>query len=263
MNNILLAVVIIGGIGLFFGIILAIAGIVFEVKKDERITDICDVLPGANCGACGYTGCMAYASAIVTDNAPSNCCSVGKDPVAQKIADIMGVDAKAVEPKYAVVLCDGDCNKAKDKYEYAGVMDCVLASKLAGGAKECENGCLGLGTCVSVCKFDAISIVDGIAVVDPDKCTACGQCVIHCPKHIIEIIPAKNNYFVKCINNDKGAFTNKYCQTGCIGCKICEKACPIDAIHVNDNIAKIDYSICKNCGVCADKCPKKIIHTLM
>ncbi|MDY3929622.1 MAG: RnfABCDGE type electron transport complex subunit B [Clostridia bacterium] len=259
ITNIILAVVIVGVTGLVFGCLLAFASVIFAVKKDERETKILEILPGANCGACGYAGCSAYAAAIVNDNAPVNSCSVGKDAAAQKIGKIMGVKAESIEPMTATVMCGGDCSTAVKKYEYEGIHDCLAASKLAGGPKACPNGCLGFGNCAIACPFDAISIESGIAVIDENKCQACGLCIKKCPKHIIKLVPKKNKYWVLCSNSEKGALTNKYCSAGCIGCRMCEKVCPVGAIKVTDNFAEIDYSICINCGECANKCPKKAI----
>ena len=259
INNIINAVVIVGITGLFFGCVLAFASIVFNVKKDEREEEILKNLPGANCGACGYAGCSAYAAAIVNDNAPVNSCPVGKDAVANKIAEIMGVKSEAVEAKVAKVMCGGDCEKAKDKYIYHGNSDCISAARLGGGPKECTYGCLGLGTCVKECPFEAIEIVNGIAVVIEEKCQACGVCVSKCPKNIIQLVPALKKVYVNCSNKDKGALANKVCTSACIGCKICEKECPTNAITVQNNCAVIDYSLCTDCGLCAQKCPKKAI----
>lgn len=258
--TIILPIAIVGGTGLLFGCLLAFASIIFKVSKDDRIEQIEAVLPGANCGACGYAGCSAYAAAVVENGASVSSCSVGKDAVAKKIATIMGKEAEKVEPKVARVMCAGKCGIAENKYEYAGIADCAAAAKLAGGAKACPNGCLGLGSCLRVCKFGAISIVDGIAYIDEEKCTACGQCLKTCPKHIITFVPLANKVWVPCMNTEKGAETNKYCKTGCIGCKMCEKACPVEAIKVDENHAHIDYDKCISCGLCADKCPKKLIH---
>lgn len=259
MSGIIQAILIVGGTGLIFGAILAFASFIFHVEEDERIGQIAAELPGANCGGCGYAGCSAYASAVVSHGAPVNACSVGKASLAEKIAAIMGVDAVASEPTSARVLCNGTCSVALDKYEYAGISDCASANKLAGGRKSCPNGCLGLGSCAEVCQFDAISIVDSIAHINPEKCVSCGKCVEACPKKIISIMPLAQKYFVKCSATTPGAATNKNCSVGCIGCKICEKNCPTQAIKVENNLAVIDYSLCTSCGLCAEKCPKKII----
>ena len=260
MSEILIPVAIVGGTGLLFGCLLAFAAIIFKVDKDSRIEMIEDTLPGANCGACGFAGCSAYAAAIVENGASVSSCSVGKDAVANRIAEIMGVKAEKVEPKVARVMCVGKCSVADNKYEYYGIEDCVAAAKLAGGAKTCPNGCLGLGSCVKVCKFDAISVEENIAVIDENKCTACGQCLKACPKSVIEFVPLSNKVWVPCNNTEKGADTNKYCRVGCVACRLCEKNCPGEAVTIVNNHAVIDYSKCISCGLCADKCPKKLIH---
>ncbi len=259
MGQIISAVLIVGITGLIFGIILALASVIFAVKQDDRIDKISEVLPGANCGACGYAGCSGYAEAIVNSCAPTNLCSVGKNPVALKISDIMGCNADEVVEMKAKVMCAGTCEHASEKYIYHGAPDCRAAAKLSGGAKVCTYGCLGLGTCALVCDFDAISIADGVALIDEEKCTGCGKCKNVCPKNIIEIVPKNTMAHVLCKNKDKGAMVNKYCSIGCIACKICEKNCPKEAILVIDNCAVIDYSKCTGCGICAEKCPKKVI----
>lgn len=259
MSNIITAVLVVGIIGLVFGLLLALAAVIFKVEVDERIEKIEEILPGANCGACGYAGCSAYAHAIVEAGAPLDACSVGKDNTAQQIGGIMGKAVAAKEPKVARVLCGGDCEKAKKKYEYYGTLDCNAANKLAGGQKACPDGCLGFGTCRDVCKFGAISVINGIAVIDEEKCTACGMCVKACPKHIIELMPKDMKVAVLCKNRQEGKVVNAICEAGCIACKICEKNCPFEAIAVNGNLAEIDYEKCKSCGICATKCPKKVI----
>lgn len=262
MNSIVSAVLTVGIIGLVFGCLLAYASVIFRVDVDERIGKIEEILPGANCGGCGYAGCSAYAKAVVEDGAPINCCSVGKETAADAIGEIMEKKAEKQEPKTARVMCGGTCEKAKNKYEYFGVEDCAAAARLAGGPKACTEGCLGFGTCTKVCNFGAISIVDGIAAVDEEKCTACGMCEKACPKHIIEIIPKNKKVSVICRNRNKGQEVNKYCSAGCIACKICEKNCPFEAITVEDNLAVIDYNKCKSCGICAAKCPKGVIKKI-
>ena len=260
MNSILIPALVMGVIGLVLGAILALASKIFAVETDEKAQAITEVLPGANCGSCGFAGCSAYAASVSSGNAKVNCCSPGGQAVADKIAGIMGVSAEAVEEKTAVVMCSGTEEAAKDKYTYFGETDCVALSRLQGsGSKACSYGCLGLGSCVKVCSKNAISIVNGIAVVDEDACAGCGECAEVCPKKIIKIVPKKNKVTVKCKSCDKGAMMKEKCSIGCIGCKICEKNCPSGAVTVTENCAEIDYSKCTNCGLCAEKCPRKII----
>lgn len=260
VNDILIPSLTLGGIGLVLGGILAVASIVFKVEVDERIPRISEVLPGANCGGCGYAGCNAYAAAIVEDNADISLCCVGGQSVQDAIAEVLGVESGAFIPKRPIVLCGGGCTKAKNKFEYSGIEDCAAADRVGGGFKSCSYGCLGLGNCVRVCDDDAIKIVDEIAVIDYDKCIGCGKCVVACPRNIIYPVPQKNNTSVNCVSRDKGAVVRKNCDVGCIGCKMCEKVCPVNAIIVNGNLAVINYDKCIDCGACAQKCPTKCIE---
>ncbi len=261
IDKIIAPVLSLGGLGLLFGAALAYASKKFAVEVDERVEKIIEILPAANCGACGYAGCAGYATAVVEGKAPINGCPVGASGVIDEVSKIMGVEAGANSIKnIARVMCNGTCDKAKDKYEYRGVEDCVAATKLGGGFKGCSYGCLGLGTCVRACPFDAITIENGIAVVDEEKCTSCGKCIIACPKAIIEFVPQDQSTWVMCMSKDKGKETRAVCSTGCIACKLCEKACEFDAIKVEDNIARIDYDKCVNCNKCVVKCPQNIIR---
>ncbi|WP_455542592.1 RnfABCDGE type electron transport complex subunit B [Intestinibacter sp.] len=257
--EILKAVILLGVMGLIFGAVLAFAAQKFAVEVDEREAKILEVLPGANCGGCGYPGCGGVAAAIVKGEAPVNACPVGGAAVAAKIGEIMGVSAEAGERKVAHVMCNGTCESAVDKYEYQGISDCRAAAALIGGPKSCGFGCLGLGTCASACSFGGISIVNGVAVVNEDKCVLCGKCMEICPKGIIQPKPAKQEVVVDCSSKDKGKDVKDKCSAGCIGCKKCEKACPVGAITVENNVAKIDYSKCIGCKVCAEVCPKNVI----
>lgn len=260
ISAIITAVVVVGGVGLFLGIFLGIASIVFKVEVDEREEAILESLPGNNCGGCGYPGCSGLAAAIVAGEAPVNACPVGGESVGKVIADIMGVEAGETVRMTAFVKCAGDCNKTTQIYEYSGVKDCSMVQYVPDkGPKSCTHGCLGYGNCVKACPFGAISIVNGIAVVDKEQCKACSKCVAACPKGLIELIPYDAKCVVACSSKDKGAVTMKACQTGCIGCGLCVKACPSEAITVTDFHAHIDQEKCTGCGACKAKCPKKAI----
>lgn len=258
-DKILVACLLVGGVGLLIGVLLGIASKFLSVVEDEKVTLIRDVLPGNNCGGCGYPGCDGLAAAIAKGEAPANGCPVGGAKAAAAIGAIMGQEVE-VTRNVAHVCCSGDCEKTQKKFEYTGNMTCADAALVAMGDKSCEYGCLGLGSCVSVCDNGAIKIVKGIAYIDAEKCTSCGKCVKTCPKGLIKLVPYDVDYHVDCMSKAKGKDVRSACSTGCIGCKICEKNCPTYACTVENNVASIDYSKCVSCGVCAEFCPQKIIH---
>lgn len=257
----IMAPVILGVMGVAFGLVLAFASKVFAVEKDPREEEIAGILPGANCGGCGFPGCSGYANAVVKGIAPVNACSPGGADLAQKIAAIMGVEADVGARKVAQVLCSGHgCEKLR--YDYVGLMDCRAMSRVSAGPLQCTYGCLGGGTCEEVCQFDAIHVVDGVAVVDHQACVACNQCVDICPRDLIHMIPlkTKRHVAINCHSEAKGAEVRKSCDDGCIGCGLCVKACPKEgAIVMENNLAKINYEICIGCGICAQNCPRKTI----
>ena len=249
-----------GIIALLLGLFLGFAGNAFKVEVDEREEAICGVLPGNNCGGCGYAGCSGLAAAIVKGEAPVNQCPVGGDECAAKIGEIMGVKAEAGAKKVAFVKCAGTCEKAKVDYEYTGIEDCAaMAFVPGGGPKSCNYGCLGYGSCVKACPFDAIHVVDGVAVVDKDKCKACSKCIAACPKGLIELVPYDAKHMVQCSSHDKGKDVMAACSVGCIGCMKCAKTCEEQAVTVTNFLAHIDQDKCTGCGKCAEACPKKII----
>ncbi|MBE6554169.1 MAG: RnfABCDGE type electron transport complex subunit B [Ruminococcaceae bacterium] len=258
-NDVMIPAVIFAVLGVVFGVLLAIAAKIFAVKVDERVPQITECLPGANCGGCGFSGCAALADAIVKGEAAPNACNACSAEGMRRIGEIMGIEVSDPVPMYAQVMCSGNCNTAVFKYRYEGAADCIAAEKLGGGDKACPNGCIGLGTCVAACKYDAISIQDGLAVVDPEKCIGCGACASVCPKHLIAVIPVASKYVVACRSVENGATTRRQCAVGCISCRICEKNCPAGAVTVNDFVASIDQNKCTGCGICAEKCPRKII----
>jgi Na+-translocating ferredoxin:NAD+ oxidoreductase RNF subunit RnfB len=260
ITAVLTAVIVVGGVGLFLGIFLGIASIVFKVEVDEKEEAVLGVLPGNNCGGCGYPGCSGLAAAISKGEAPVNACPVGGEAVGIKVAEIMGVDAGETVRMTAFVRCSGDCDNTSKNYEYTGVEDCGMIKYVPdGGAKSCNHGCLGFGNCVKACPFDAILVVNGIASVDKEKCKACGKCVAACPKKLIELIPYNSKVMVACSSKDKGPITIKACKAGCIGCGLCVKNCPNGAVEVTDFHAHIDQDKCVGCKICVEKCPKKII----
>jgi len=259
-TGIISAILVVGLTGLFIGVFLGIAGIKFKVEVDEKEEAVLAALPGNNCGGCGFAGCSGLAAAIAKGEAPVNACPVGGEPVAKVVGEIMGVQAETGVKKVAFVHCQGDCDKTHLDYEYHGAEDCRMMSFVPnGGAKSCNYGCLGYGSCVKVCPFDAIHIVNGIAVVDKDACKACGKCIEVCPKNLISFIPYDAKHIVACSSQDKGPVTMKACSVGCIGCGLCVKACEFDAVKVENFNATIDQDKCTGCGECAKKCPKKAI----
>lgn len=261
--GIVTATAVVGVVGIFVGLFLGVAGIKFKVKVDEKEEAVLAALPGNNCGGCGFAGCSGLAAAIAKGEAPVNACPVGGEPVGKRISEIMGVEAESQVRQVAFVACQGDCDRTKKDYDYYGIEDCRMMSFVPGGGpKSCNSGCLGFGTCVKVCPFDAIHVVNGVAVVDREKCKACGKCIAVCPKNLISLIPYDAKTAVACSSKDKGPVTMKACEVGCIGCGICVKNCPSQAVAVTEFNATIDQEKCTGCGICAEKCPKKAIVKL-
>ncbi|HPF53711.1 MAG TPA: RnfABCDGE type electron transport complex subunit B [Eubacteriales bacterium] len=253
------AVAILGGLGVIFGLLLGFVGKKFEVKVDERVTRVRACLGGANCGACGFPGCDGFAQAVVDGKAPVTGCTAGGKKTADAIGDIMGVKAEVGERLVARVRCNGTLDNVSSRYDYAGVKSCRVAAQLAGGSKACSFACLGFGDCVHVCKFDSIHVVNGVAVANDDTCTGCGACVEQCPRSIIALIPKNRTIVVKCRNIEVGKIARAQCKSACIGCKMCERTCPSDAVHVVNGVAEIDPAKCTRCGACVVKCPTKCI----
>lgn len=261
LTNVLSAVIVLFAMGVLFALLLGIAAKVFHVEVDERIPQVMECLPGANCGGCGFPGCSGLATAIVENGAPINSCPVGGAACAAKIAEVMGVEAVSGDKQVAHVHCSGGLN-ASDKAKYEGLADCAAALRVAGGPKACQFGCVGLGSCEKACPFGAIKVVDGVAKVDSEKCTACKKCVAACPQHLIDIVPDKLQTHVNCASKEKGVGVTKVCTVGCIGCGMCVRTCKFGAISIVNNVAVIDYSKCKNCKMCAKACPRNTIEPI-
>lgn len=255
------AVVTLGATGFVAGLGLFFASKKFAVEKDPKIAEVNEILPGANCGGCGFPGCSALAEAIVKGKVASTSCPVGGAELAEKIAKILGVEVGSTVKKVARVRCRGGSDKCPEKYEYYGPSDCHSITLLSGGIKQCIYGCVGGGSCVKACSFNAMYMgADKIPVVLEDKCTACGMCVKACPRSLIELLPEDKKFVVSCRSMDKGADTKKACSVGCIGCRLCIKNCPENAIDMDGNVAKINPEKCINCGKCEEVCPTKAIN---
>ncbi|MGI6733664.1 MAG: RnfABCDGE type electron transport complex subunit B [Anaerovoracaceae bacterium] len=252
---------IVVGIGLLSGIMLTVAAKFMAVEVDETAANIAEALPGANCGACGYAGCADYAGALAADHSvPANLCTPGGNAVAMAISELLGVEFEGAQAKVAIVKCSGTREKTSYSMDYQGYQNCTANKLFYRGRGTCEKACLGFGDCVKVCDYGAIYIENGIAVVNRNRCVGCGACAKVCPNQLIEIVPDKMRVVVGCSSIDKGSVTKDICSIGCIACKLCEKSCKFDAIHVENNHAVIDYTKCTNCTLCAKVCPTKVIH---
>ncbi len=271
--DILIAIALLGGLALVFGLVLAGASKAFYVEVDPRLEKLNECLPGANCGGCGYPGCGGYAEAVLNGEAPIGKCASGGTDCAVAMGEIMGVKADAVARKVALVKCSGQriydeegkqTHGAKLKGNYEGFKDCLAASKVGGrGHLVCKFGCLGFGSCTKACKYDAIHVVDGVAKVDSEKCVGCMSCAAVCPRQLIVPVEYDKHVLVACNSHAKGAVTVRGCSQGCVGCGLCKKICPNEAITIEKNLCVIDYSKCDSCGLCATVCPKKLIVDTM
>ena len=258
MSIIIASIISLGCIGAFFGAILGFASRVFYVEVDPKIEEAIDILPGVNCGGCGYPGCSGYAESVVTGKAPINLCSPGGIEVAEKLGELLGQKVEGIEELIAFVNCNGGRDVASENFLYDGVLDCRAAAIIGGGVKSCSYGCLGYGTCEEACPFNAISMrEDRIPIVDPVKCTACGNCVEVCPRNIFELLPSETQIWLACSSQDKGKAVKSVCNVGCIGCGICAKVTLDNAVEMDGNLPKVNYKKNPNLIIAHYKCPTK------
>jgi Na+-translocating ferredoxin:NAD+ oxidoreductase RNF subunit RnfB len=263
LENIIRPIIAIGGLSLVFGALLGFSAKKFAVNVDPKVKQILNILPGVNCGGCGFAGCAVFAEAVAKETASYNGCPAGGASAAKQIAGALGIEAEVSTRKVAFIKCHGIDSNVKRNSIYDGPKSCVAASQLAtGGNKSCSYSCIGLASCKNACPFGAIRITDSIAEVDIIKCTACGKCVSVCPKKLIEIVPEKNKVRIFCNSKDIGRVVRRNCRAGCIGCAICQKNCASGAITIVDNIACVDYTKCTSCMVCVNKCPTKAIMVM-
>lgn len=264
MSGVVTPVLLVVAAGLIASVLLVIASHVFYVEVDERVSNVREILPGANCGGCGFAGCDDYAAAVVNDESVScSCCSPGGAATAEKIAEMLGRNAGGGEKQVAQVMCNGTDQASRKILEWQGMQTCAGAKGFFNGMSACSYGCIGLGDCVNACAFNAIGIIDGVAKVNRDDCVACGACARSCPQKIIKMIPFKSQVSVLCSSHDKGGVAKKNCDNACIGCGKCTKVCKFEAITVNDFLASIDYDKCKVCGMCVKECPTGAINTYL
>jgi len=261
MNPILQAILIVGGLAVLAGVMLAVAAKAFKVTEDEKLELVKTMMPGANCGACGCAGCDDYASQIINNGAPINLCQPGGEDLVRKLGRLLGQDAAAIEPRTAIVACSRNPNLEEEKMHYEGRKSCVAASLFYRGKMSCPNACLGYGDCAAVCPNDAISVASGIAKVDKKRCIGCGECIKACPQETLVMRPQRAFVYVACQNPAKGKITRQQCKSGCIGCHRCEKVCPTGAIYFSGDLARIKAVKCIQCGKCIEACPTKVIYS--
>jgi len=253
MSPILLAIAIVSGIGLVSGVGLAVAAAVMHVPVDGRIERLIEALPGANCGACGCAGCEGYAGAVA-EGAAVNLCAPGGDATARALAEIMGVEAGTVVKRRAFVRCAGTDEACETRADYRGERSCAAARLLYGGQKECAWGCLGFGDCARACPSGAISVAQGIALVNQNLCTGCGLCAKACPKGIVALTQI-GSAVNRCSSEAPGAAACAQCARACLGCGLCAKKCPERAMRVENHLACADPETCTGCGLCVSVCP--------
>ncbi|MBQ9485842.1 MAG: RnfABCDGE type electron transport complex subunit B [Clostridia bacterium] len=258
VSKLFIVVGIVAAIAVIFAVLIVLVSRLTAVKSDRKTEEIQDLLAGANCGGCGYAGCSDFAKALTEGKADVSACGPTAKENKAEIAAKLSVPFSATEDLFAIVHCAGGIN-CNDKFDYVGNQGCIAKSSFAGGNKECPFGCLGDGSCVKACDFDAITVKDGVAATDKEKCAACGKCVKTCPKRLIGFIPKKAKVYIACSSLCRGKDVINACKKGCIGCGICAKACPALAITITDNLPVIDYTKCTGCTACAEKCPRKCI----
>lgn len=266
--NVLVPILVLGCIGVFFALVLFWVAQKFKVEENPLIDEIADLLPGANCGGCGKAGCRAMAECMANQgNLDGLHCSAASDEVHAQIAELLGCSVEATEPMVAVVRCATCFNGNQRKNHFEGLRDCSFAHSLYAGETQCTFGCLGLGSCAAACQFGALTMdpETGAPKVDSDKCVACGACVTACPRKVIELRkkgPKDRRMYVMCVNKEKGANARKTCAQACIGCGLCAKTCPFGAITVTDNVAYIDFNLCRLCRKCESVCPTGAIQAV-
>ncbi len=260
MNEILIPGLILGVFAFISASGLVFASKKFYVYEDPRIDRVEALLPGANCGGCGFAGCRAYAENIVQNMNLDTVCPVADKDQMEKIAQLLGLEVGASVKKVATLRCNGTHDHSPLQMEYFGIEDCWAAHLVADSTKNCAFACLGFGSCVTVCSFDAMRIENGIVVIDEEKCAGDGLCIKACPKDLLYLRPYDKKTAVACRNTDRGADARKVCSVACIGCMKCVKVCDDEAITVTNFLAFIEHSECSDCRKCMEACPTGAIQ---
>ena len=267
MNTLTLTIALMGIIGLIGAVVLLVGSKAFAVEEDERLAEVTAMLPGANCGSCGYAGCAAYAQAMI-EGAPVNSCGPGGSETAKRISEYLGVDAGEVAEKRAIVACRGTSDRVvlQERAAYDGMHSCRIYATMGHLSDGCTDGCIGFGDCMDTCPYGAISLnKNEVAVVDPAVCIGCGLCTTICPRHLISLVEKTDRSevsFVLCHNTLMGKRAKDACANTCLGCRRCVKVCPQQCITVEDNVAHIDISRCIDCKACIGVCPEGAIYPL-
>jgi len=267
MSNILLSIISLAGMGIFFGAVLAVLGKKLKVETDPLVEKVEKILPGINCGACGFAGCRKFAEETVKNKNLFKGCIPGGKEINDKIANLLGITAVSSGTKKAVVFCSGTNSAKKISSEYKGINSCA-AVNLTNAGPDCKYGCIGLGDCVQVCPTQAISIENDLCTIDPKKCIGCGLCVKACPRNIIKLIETKQKNFivkVSCSNPEFMQDVKKVCSAGCIGCSLCTKIIPNSPFYMQEKLAVADNSRItdkKQIQPAVGKCPVKVIKII-
>ncbi|MDD3804665.1 MAG: RnfABCDGE type electron transport complex subunit B [bacterium] len=263
-SNIILSVAVLAALGFILGAGLAYAARAFAITRDPRIDAVLAELPGANCGACGYPGCSGYAEALVIGSALITGCPVSRKEASERIADIIGQEERMninSDKLVSVVKCCGNNNTSARIFNYSGLEDCRAATRFYDGPKKCRHGCLGMGTCISVCPFNAITMSPlKLPVIDRDRCAGCGLCVDACPRQVMVMMPERSGIQVLCNSGEAAKAARQVCSKSCIKCHKCANICPAEAIFFDNGPAKINFDLCTNCGLCVQECPVKCIY---
>lgn len=259
MEN-LIPIISLSLVAFLLGIVIFVISKKFYVKTDPKVDLVYKLLPHVNCGACGYPSCMKLAEVLVNTRDSSKICPVGGDELSDRIGQVLGIKMAKSKPVICAVRCGGTNEKVKLTAEYKGIADCWAITQAYTGPKKCPYSCIGFGSCIPVCNYDALKIESGLIKVIEDRCVGCGACITKCPRNILVMQEKKDKrYFVSCMSENKGASTRQNCSVGCIACNLCVKACKFNAVVVKDFLSVIDEQKCTSCGECIKVCPTKCI----